>query len=130
MMILMLPLACTKKGPEPGTTHHNAITKNNLGKKITVEGWAVDRKNGAAIHGEGFVVWIADFTSWPTGYYQGGDRGRKVRVTGILTEDHAHPVFIPMKGDPIVQGAPVPPGTDLKKASHRFLLKSITIKPL
>ena len=102
------------------------ITKANLGKRITVIGWAVDRKNGAALHGEKFTLWMQGMQRWPSGLYKGGDRGQKLRVTGVLIEDHGLPVFIQKKGEPIVQGMPVPEGTDLKKASHRYLLKDAT----
>ncbi len=55
-----------------------------------------------------------------------GDRGKRVKVTGVLTEDHALPVFIPKQGEPIPQGIPVPEATDLYQASHRYVLKEAT----
>ena len=96
----------------------------DLGKQITVEGFAVNRKIGAELVGTDFSLWIEGLSSWPKGYYSGGEKGKKVKVTGILAEDHGLPVFVPKKGEPPVQGIPVPKGTDLKKASHRYLLKN------
>jgi hypothetical protein len=106
------------------------VTTANLGKVITVKGWAVNRKNGAALDGEGFCVWIHGLNSWPPGYYKGGTRGKKVSVTGRLTEDHGLPVFVQKKGQPWVQGMPVPEGTNLEKASRRFVLKAARWKLL
>ena len=73
------------------------ITEENLGKQIMVEGWAVNRaKVSAQVIDPDFALWIDEneLHSWPNGYYSGGEKGRKIRVTGILTEDHALPVFI------------------------------------
>jgi hypothetical protein len=57
-----------------------------LGQKVTLEGEAVNAKLGAMLmHGED-AIWIADKDSWPDGFYQGGDHGRLVRVTGIVIE--------------------------------------------
>jgi len=44
-----------------------------------------------------------------------------------LDEDQGLPVFIPDDSDLAVQGIPVPAGTDLEKASHRFLLRDATV---
>jgi hypothetical protein len=57
------------------------------------------------------------------GYYLGGEQGKRVRVTGTVIERHNLPVFIPRKDELPVQGIPVPEGTDLHKASRRFLLQ-------
>ncbi|OHB75181.1 MAG: hypothetical protein A2Z34_01615 [Planctomycetes bacterium RBG_16_59_8] len=109
---------------DAGRPSGSIVSEANLGKQITVEGWAVNRKGGAQLLGGGFDLWIAGLESWPDGYYTGGDRGKRVKVTGVLAEDHGLPVFVPKKDDPIVQGIPVPEGTDLKKASHRYLVKN------
>jgi hypothetical protein len=84
----------------------------------------VDRKIGAQLIGPGFDLWIDGLSSWPEGYCTGGNKGNKVRVSGVLAEDNGLPVFIPKKGEPVIQGIPVPEGTDLKKASHRYILKN------
>ncbi len=107
----------------PGQAGAPIVSSANVGRRITVEGWAVNRKGGAEVIGADFSVWIDGLDSWPEGYYMGGDRGKRVKVIGILAEDHVLPVFIPKKGEPIPQGIPVPEGTDLSKASHRYLLK-------
>lgn len=99
------------------------VTAANLGKRITLEGQASNRKIGAELVGSDFNVWIDGITDWPKEYRASGDKGKKVRVVGILAEDHGLPVFIPKEGEESIQGMPVPEGTDLEKASHRYLLK-------
>ena len=113
--------------PEPDASAD--VSAANLGKRITLVGRAIDRKGGATLVGEGFEVWIADLDAWPDGD-RGGDDGRRLRVTGTLAEDHGLPVFVPRDDEPIVQGVPVPEGTDLDAASHRFLLRDARWEPL
>lgn len=106
---------------EPNTASVSAV---NLGKRITVEGWAVSRKNGAQLVGTDFDLWIDGLHSWPEGYYSGGDKGKKVRVSGVLAKDNDLPVFFPKNFEFSFQGIPIPDETDLEKASHRYLLKN------
>ena len=51
---------------------------------------------------------------------------KRIKVTGILAEDHQLPVFHPTNSDIVQQGIPIAPNTDLKTASHRYLLKEAT----
>jgi hypothetical protein len=102
------------------------VSPANLGKQITVVGRAESSKIGARLAGDQFVLWIDGLSSWPIGYYSVGKQGVRIRATGILAEDNDLPVFIQREGDLPVQGIPVPEGTDLKKASHRFVLKKAT----
>ncbi len=113
------------RAPAKDQAGTSVVSAANLGKRITVKGWAVNRPGGAEVVGTDFSVWIDGLDVWPEGYYAGGDRGKRVKVTGILAEDHALPVFIQKKGEPIPQGIPVPEGTDLHKAGHRYLLKDV-----
>lgn len=99
------------------------VSAVNIGKRIIVEGWAVNRKIGAQLIGTNFNLWIDGLSSWPEAYYTGGDKGKKVRISGILAEDNGLPIFIPRKDEPVVQGIPAPEGTDLQKASHRYVLR-------
>jgi len=114
--------------PEPADAV-SAVSDENVGKEVTVVGWAVNRKNGAQLVGDDFEVWIDDLASWPDGYYEGGDRGIKVRVKGILEQDHGLPVFVPKEGEPVVQGIPVEEGTDLDEASLRYVIKNAKWEP-
>ncbi len=96
-----------------------------VGKKIVVTGKTVNMKLGAALHlkNERFI-WMDELFSWPDGFYISEKKSKTVKVTGVLTERNDLPVFIHNENDSLVQqGIPVPKGTDLKKASHRFLLK-------
>jgi hypothetical protein len=123
ILALFILSACSVANKHSSAT---SVSSAQLGKRITIDGWAVNRKIGAQLVGSDFDVWIDDLCLWPEGYYSGGDRGKKVRASGILVEDHGLPVFIPKDGEPLVQGIPVPEGTDLKKASHRYLLRDAT----
>lgn len=96
----------------------------HLGQQITVEGMAINQKVGAALWGTGEAVFIDGIDSWPDGFYLGGERGKRLRVTGTVIERHDLPVFIPRKGALPLAGIPVPEGTDLHRASLRFLLQN------
>jgi len=90
--------------------------QDHFGKKITVEGKAMTAKVGPMLVGEGPDLWIGGVDDWL-------DReGKRLRVTGIVRERNDLPVFVPQDGAPPMAGIPVPPGTDLAKASHRYLL--------
>jgi hypothetical protein len=53
-------------------------------------------------------------------------RDKKISVTGTLIERHDLPVLIHKRGSKeIPSGMPVPKGTDLHEASHRYLLKDV-----
>lgn len=95
----------------------------HVGKVVTVEGMSINQKVGAALWGEGETVFIDGLNSWPDGFYLGGEKGKRLCVTGTVIERHDLPVFIPRKGEPAKAGIPVPEGTDLHKASRRFLLQ-------
>lgn len=100
------------------------VSQAHVGTVITVEGYAVNRKIGAELIGDGFSVYIEGLSSWPDGYYIAGDKGRRVRATGILIEAYDLPVFEEGGNSPLVhQGIPVPKGTDMMRARRRYLLK-------
>jgi hypothetical protein len=127
LLALAVSPACTRtKGPaqqEPQdqkTTER--LTSAELGRIITVEGVAENRKDGAVLRGGNFELWIPQLTGWP-------DPGTgRVRATGRLSEDHGRPVFVRRPGEPIVQGVEVPEGTDLREASRRWVLLDATWK--
>ena len=111
----------------------NNFDENNLkellGKKITIQGKAINARLGAMLMVENNkIIWIDNKDNWPTGYYSEGFNGKTLKVTGILIEKYDLPVFIQKKGEPARSGMPVPEGTDLKEASHRYLLENITWK--
>jgi hypothetical protein len=89
-----------------------------LGKTVTLEGIAEARKLGAALRGENFDVWIDRLQDWPGNYV-----GRRVRVSGVLEERYDLPVYIQKPGEPVSAGMPVSEGTDLRKASHRYIVR-------
>jgi hypothetical protein len=102
-----------------------ASWSSSLGKTVTVEGVALDAKLGAVVRGEQGQgeIWIDRLAEWPPGYTLGPQSGRRVRVTGTVIERADLPVFEELPpGAPQVTGMPVPKGSDLERASRRFLL--------
>jgi hypothetical protein len=128
---LLILAGCPSRPAKPGPADAaSVVSDENIGKEITVVGWAVNSKIGALLVGDGLDLWIEDLAGWPDGYYEGGERGKKVKVTGILEQDHGLPVFVPREGEPVVQGIPVEEGTDLEKASLRYVLKNAKWEPV
>ena len=115
-LVSLATFAADEKKPED-------VLASRLGKKVTLLGEAQSRKGGAALLGKDFEIWIDGLDGWPDKM-----RGKHVVVTGTVIERHDLPVFIPSPTEPAVQGIPVPKGTDLHKASHRYLLKDATWK--
>ncbi len=94
------------------------VSVENIGREMSLEGIARNRVMGAVLQGEGFEVWIEGLEFLPEEM-----NGKNVRVSGTLGEANDLPVFVQKEGEPIQQGIPVPEGTDLQAASHRFILK-------
>lgn len=104
--------------PSSGTSKPAADPlESKLGQLVTVEGIAEDAKLGALLLIGSHMVWIDGLHSWPK-----DARGKLVRVTGKVIERSDLPVFVERPGEPIMQGMPVPAGTDVEKASRRLLL--------
>ncbi|MBI3072480.1 MAG: hypothetical protein HYY84_10230 [Deltaproteobacteria bacterium] len=93
----------------------------HIGKCVVVFGYALEAKWTAKLVGPGFGVDVA----FPDGAWPSSVRGARVRVQGIVAERSDRPVFIPRAGEPIVQGIPVAPGTDLAKARRRIVLENV-----
>ena len=99
-----------------------------VGKKIIIIGKSTNEKIGAAVTlSNDKRIYIEDFNSWPKNYYLGESKSKTVKIKGILIERNDLPVFI-ANDDELKQGMSVPKGTDLKQASHRFLLKNVSWK--
>ncbi|OAI49620.1 hypothetical protein AYO44_06345 [Planctomycetaceae bacterium SCGC AG-212-F19] len=109
---------------EPNAMHWPKDWSAHVGQRVTVEGVATNQKVGASLCGDGEAIFIDGIHSWPAGYYFGGEQGKRLRVTGTVIERHDLPVFIPKPDKAPPQGIPVPEGTDLQKASQRFLLQN------
>ncbi|MCA9690521.1 MAG: hypothetical protein KC636_12990 [Myxococcales bacterium] len=121
---LVLLTACANAEPssraEPRAEEAPMISRERLGERVTVTGTPINRKGGAALDVDGEHLWIDGLHSWPDDIIA---RGGPLSVQGVLAEDHGLPVFVPKDDEPIVQGVPVPEGTDLKAASRRYLLR-------
>ena len=133
--------------PDQEQAKPTMLTQENLGQEIVVEGIAANAKLGPVLQTEEGDLWIAELDSWPDGFWSMADGGKKVRVTGILGEDHSLPVFeanmdvVLEEGAPIPQGIIIPPqmvptnelaimGDEevaikpaAKEARHRYILK-------
>ena|ERR1051326_4855213 len=91
--------------------------QSRMGTQVTLVGIAEPRKGGAALKGEDFYVWLLGVYSWPEDVAM-----KRVEVKGRLEEDHGLPVIRSKPGGPIMQGIPVPEGTDLEEASRRLII--------
>jgi hypothetical protein len=104
----------------------NVIDANDLctsvGKWVKIEGVSQSRKLGAVVVGNDYHVWIDIPDYWPRNV-----EGQKIQAIGIMEERYDLPVFIPKPGEPAMQGIPVPEGTDLHKASHRYVIQNAII---
>jgi hypothetical protein len=85
-----------------------------LGSFVTLEGKAEEAKEGSLLISGDEQYWIDGAEDWP--------RGKRVKVHGKVIEKYDRPVFVQKKGEPIKAGIPVPEGTRLKEASHRYLI--------
>ena len=103
----------------------SAYLRNNIGKRIVIQGTAYNAKQGAMllVKQYGATVWIERMDSWPDVYLK-----KQVAVAGVLVVRHDAPVFIHKPGEPVKSGIPVPPGTDLKTASRRYVLTKVEWK--
>ncbi len=118
-ILLIVACSTTKQVVNP----KNEDIKEFVGKKVTLIGKTVNMKLGAVLVLEnGQRIWMDEMESWPNGYYTENE-SKSVQVTGVLRERYDLPVFIPSNDSIEKLGIPVPKGTDLKEASHRYLLK-------
>jgi hypothetical protein len=96
----------------------------HLGQTVTLEGTAANAKLGALLlAGDGESIWIDGLDQWPEGFYSGGSKGKRVRVTGTVIKRDDMPVFVQKPGEPLREGIPVQSEEELEKAKWRFLLK-------
>src|SRR5580765_6347328 len=70
--------------PREGVTAWPKDWSGHLGQTVTLEGTAADAKLGALLQGKEDVIWIEALEAWPEGLYSGGDRGKRLRVTGTV----------------------------------------------
>lgn len=97
---------------------------SHVGQTVTLEGTAVDLKFGARLHGDGNAIWIDGLDAWPDGFYLGGEKGKRLRVTGVVIKRDDLPVFFQKPGEPVRQGMPVKSEEELATAKWRYLLKN------
>ncbi|MDP1660481.1 MAG: hypothetical protein Q8L55_01075 [Phycisphaerales bacterium] len=98
------------------------FTAADVGRTVTVEGKAENRKVGSCVEGAGKSWWVYQVeTHWSQSV-----RGRRVRVTGVVRERSDLPVFIPKEGAWEQAGIPLPPGSDLEAARKRLVIADAT----
>jgi hypothetical protein len=94
----------------------------SAGQTVTVEGVARTAKMGPMVKTDKGTMWVELPRGWPP-----GAEGKKVRVTGTLTQRSDLPVFVAKPGEPARAGMPVPAGTDLAEAAKRGVLTDVTV---
>ena len=52
----------------------------------------------------------------------------RVRVRGVVSQRADRPVFVQRPGQPLMQGIPVPEGTDLEEARRRWVLEHASVE--
>lgn len=107
----------------------NVVSKEAVGTIVLLEGHPQRRKGGITVVGSGFEVWLLDEGLVPDDVFGDDATGPLMRFSGTLDEDQGLPVFIEEDSDLAVQGIPMPLGTDLEKARHRFVLRDAVIAP-
>lgn len=95
----------------------------HVGRKVALEGMAVNAKLGALLLAEGQAIWIDGLDAWPPGFYSGGDQGKRLRVTGTVIKRDDLPVFVDKPGEPVRAGIPVQSERELETAKWRYLLQ-------
>lgn len=130
IVLLLIALTSCATITEVNTSNDKKVN-DLLGQKIVIIGTPVNRKLGAILITEDSTsIWIHGKENWPKRYYSGKDNRIKLRVTGIIIEKYDLPVYIHKEGDLPKAGIPVPEGTNLKEASHRYLIKNVRWKIL
>jgi len=94
-----------------------------VGHTVTLEGTAANAKLGAQLLGNEDDIWIDGLDSWPDGFYFGGDKGKRLRVTGTVIQKDDLPVFVQKPGEFPRAGIPVASEQEREKAKWRYLLK-------
>jgi hypothetical protein len=95
-----------------------------LGQTVTLEGTAGNAKLGALLLGDADAIWIDGLDEWPEGFYSGGDRGKRLRVTGEVVRRDDLPVFFKKPGESPRAGIPVQSEAEFEEAKWRFLLRN------
>jgi hypothetical protein len=119
------PVADVSRTPEVSTMNDfDPASWNN--RCVIAEGYAVSSKSselldlggptiGVIFDGDG--AWQVPHGAW-------------VQVRGTIVERSDLPVFIADPNEPIMQGMPAPPGTDLEQARKRWVIEHATVKLL
>ena len=122
LLSVLILFSCSEKKIKKYQPQNTEKLPVYLNKYVQLSGVAYNVKLGAliAIENDSNVVWMDGLSHWPKGFY-----GQNIRVAGILIEKYDLPVFISTGKLTDPSGIPVPEGSDLKKASKRYLLKDI-----
>jgi uncharacterized protein YdeI (BOF family) len=119
------PVADVSRSTETDTMNHfDPAPWNN--RCVIAEGYAVSSKSSE----------LLDLGGPTIGVIFDGDGGWQVphgawvQVRGTVVERSDQPVFIADPNEPIMQGMPVPPGTDLEQARKRWVIEHATVELL
>jgi hypothetical protein len=124
ILVALLTIACGCAQRGPLKVGEKPIDHALLGKRIVISGHAQDRKAGLCVE-----TFAADVVYLPGGFkIPDFKREMPVWVSGVLGEDYALPVFIQEPRELPKGGIPVPPGTDLHAARHRWVLTDAKVE--
>jgi hypothetical protein len=111
--------------PSPTIPHQPIDLEANLGRVVTLEGVATKAKTGASIQmGSGMsfqVVYFDWLARWPEDVV-----GKRVRVSGTVVKRYDRGFWDGRGEMPRGQFQALPPGSDPREASKRYLLKDFT----
>jgi hypothetical protein len=121
-----LQMQQTTPAPPAGAQSEPAFAPHR-GRCVIVEGYASGQKIGPLLQGGAWAIGVSLKDPRGDAAWWALPGGSRVRVRGVVTERSDLPVFIQKKGEPIMQGMPVPEGTDLDEARRRYVLDQASV---
>lgn len=98
-----------------------------LGRCVVAEGYASGAKIGPRLEGGTWSIGVALAGAGGDAAWWDVPGGARVRVQGVVSERADLPVFVQREEEPVVQGIPVPEGTDLDKARRRYVIERASV---
>lgn len=113
--------ACTLR-PDARAVSDADAPASFIGQRVAVTGVAENWKLGPKVTDGNLSLWV-DARHWPADV-----SGKRVEVVGVLEQRADLPAFHggDHAPDELPQGIPVPEGTDIRKASLRYVLTKPT----
>lgn len=125
------PSAPTASAPVTGGTDAGPPARHStfselVGRCVVAEGYiGGGAKTGPGLTGGSWFIGLV--LEADAGWGESMPGGARVRVRGTVAVRADRPVFIPKKGEPIMQGIPMPEGTDLEEARRRHVIERAVV---